>query len=53
MLKENKIYWLFEDGSIAHIYGKPFQFKPIAWKFESEHNWNYNLINSPSNYYKC
>ena len=49
-MKEQKIYWLFADGSIAHIKGRPFS-KAIAWKFELHHKWNYNMTMQPQNYY--
>ena len=36
MITEEKIYWLFKDGSIAHITGKPFMTIPVAWKLNQE-----------------
>jgi hypothetical protein len=51
MIKEQKIYWLFSDNSIAHIKGKPFSNKPIAFKLNYYHNWNYDIFKAPNNYY--
>lgn len=51
-MKEAKIYWLFNDQSVAHIKGRPFQCTAIAWKFEAHHDWHYDMGISPNNYYK-
>lgn len=51
-MKSSKIWWLFNDNSVAYIDGRPFQSKAIAWKLEKDHPWNYNMLNSPQNYFK-
>lgn len=50
-MKQQRIYWLFNDGSSCYIFGKPFQSTPIAWKFERNHDWNFDMKNSPKNYF--
>lgn len=51
-MKNSRIYWLFDDNSIAYIIGTPIFTKPIAFKFENHHSWNYNYNDFPINYYK-
>jgi hypothetical protein len=50
-MKNKPIYWLFSDNSSAHIVGRPFSAKAIAWKFEAHCPWNYDMSNAPMNYY--
>lgn len=50
MVQEQKIYYLFNDGSIGYFKGNAFSMKPKAWKFELHHDWKFD--NFPNNYYK-